>query len=315
MPRRKPAVAAPVRKVIAAVEEALELLAGYSLPQGRAIAVEQPDSLLDQCLELCAQRDASPPEPVRTLHHFASSGGTMITKCLAAMPNTQVLSEIDPLSTLAIAPGQPRFSPSDMILAMRQSTRGVSDELIARLFLQNLELIYEETKRVGQRLLIRDHVHSHYCVGPNIPKRPGLRDLVSSRLPTVSAVTVRHPLDSYVSTKELGWLLSYSPSGLDEYCRRYLVFLADHGDLPVVRYEDILEAPERRISELCDHLLLPFRDDFAKLFDVFRLTGDSGRSGKTIQPRPRRPIGDGLAREASDSANYRRLCAQLQYAR
>ena len=305
---------APVRNVLSAVDEALELLAGYSTPQGRSIAVERPDSLLDQCLELCAQRDASPPEPVRTLHHFACTGGTMITKCLAAMPNTQVLSEVDPLSVVLLDPAQPRFCPTDLAQLMRESTRGVGDDLIAEMFLRSMELIYEESRSRGQRLLLRDHSHGRYCYGPGIPARPGLRDLVRRRFPTVSAITVRHPLDSYLALAAMGWL-TFTPPGLDEYCRRYLVFLDDHADLPVVRYEDILEAPERWIGELCGHLLLPFSSDFAGLFDAFRLTGDSGRGGKMIKPRPRRPVGDDLAREASDSGNYQRLCAQLGYAR
>jgi hypothetical protein len=313
MARKAPPKSSAAEKLLAALDEGLDLLGEYSAPSALTMPVEPPGSLLEQCLELCAQRDAVTAEPVRTLHHFACTGGTLISKCVAAMPNTQLLSEVDPLSTLLLDPrGEPRMTPTDLSLLMRQSTRGVSDRLLVEMFLQNLELIHAETTRVGQRLVLRDHTHSLYCHGPRIPDRPGLRAIVASRFPVVSAVTVRHPLDSYLALTALGWI-SYSPLGLDEYCRRYLVFLADHADLPVLRYEDFLAAPESWVGELCGHLLLPYSADFASLFDAFRLTGDSGRGGREIASRPRREVGEGVAREAGESANYRRLLEKLRY--
>jgi hypothetical protein len=313
MARSKPPAPDPVENILAALDDGLGMLGDYSVPDALTLPTEAPGSLLDQCLELCAKREATRVEPVRTLHHFACTGGTLISKCIAAMPNTQLLSEVDPLSTLLLDPrNEPAMTPTDLVMQMRQSTRGVSEGLIVDIFLRGLEAVHAETSRAGQRLVLRDHAHSLYCHGPGIPDRPGLRRIVASRFPVVSVLTVRHPIDSYLALLALGWI-SYAPRGLEEYSRRYLAFLEDHSDLAPLRYEDFIDEPQAWMRGLCDRLLLPYSADFASLFDAFQLTGDSGRGGREIRRRPRREIDESLAREAGQSPNYRRLCKQLGY--
>lgn len=304
---------AQMEGLIAALDDALDMLGEFSVSTELVPVAGSPESLLDQCLELCEQAEATGPEPIRTLHHFACTGGTLISKCLAAMPNTQVLSEVDPLSTfLEIPGGPPRFVPTDMISLLRQASRSPNTDLLIEVFLAELGLVHVETLRMGQRLLLRDHAHGHYCHGPNIPRRLGLRDIVDMRFPIMSVITVRHPLDSYLALSANGWI-SYTPPGFDEYCRRYLVFLADHAGLPVVRYEDFVDAPQAEMQALCHLLALPYADDFVHVFDAFRLTGDSGRTGNAIERRPRRRVDDDTAAEAATSPHYPLLLQRLHY--
>lgn len=308
----RPSRGETIDHLISALDEARELVGDYAVPSRQmATSVHNPGSLLQQCMDLCAQTAAARPEPVRMLHHFACTGGTLISKCLAAMPNTQLIGEIDPLSTMQ-RDGALLFAPTDMVLLMRQSSRGVSDVLITEMFNASLDLIEADCRVNGQRLLLRDHAHSHYCHGDRIPDRPSLREIVAARFPVVTALTVRHPLDSYLSLTSLAWV-SFRPPGLDEYCRRYLVFLDAHADLPMMRYEDFLDAPQARMHALCADLDLPYSEDFIDLFDVFRLSGDSGRAGDVIQKRPRRPFDPALAQEADRSRHYSRLLQRLKY--
>lgn len=301
-----------IDNLISALDEARALVGDYAVP-GRQMApsVHNPGSLLQQCMDLCAQTAAARPDPVRMLHHFACTGGTLISKCLAAMPNTQLMSEVDPLSTL-LTGGAPAFAPSDMATLMRQSSRGTDDALLIEMFTANLKLIEAECNSKGLRLLLRDHAHSHYCHGDYIPDRKSLREIVGTEFIIVSALTVRHPLDSYLSLVELGWI-SYRPTGFDEYCRRYLTFLDDHADIPMLRYEDFLEAPHTQMRVLCGFLELSYSEDFIDLFDVFQLSGDSGRAGSVIGKRPRREVDAALAQEADRSPHYPRLLQRLKY--
>lgn len=303
------------QKLAETIDEALDLL--EEVP---ATAEEQPDSalkkapasLLEECMELCAQYEAITPEPIRTIHHFACTGGTLISKCLAAMPNTQLLSEVDPLSTMeAGAPQKPRFAPTDMIQQMRQSTRGADDEMLIELFLNNMDQIHANSENKGQRIVIRDHAHSHFCTGPDIHERPTLRDMLARKFPVASVVTVRHPLDSYLSLRKQNW--AGGVETLDEYCRRYLAFLDAYSDAPIVKYEDFVRDPERTMPDVCEHLGLPYSSDFEYLQTVFKLTGDSGRSGNAISPRPRRPVADELMSEKRASDQYGTLVEKLHY--
>lgn len=301
-----------LQALVRAVDDAVALLEGFAVATDVVPSTENPGSLLEQCLALCAQVEAAGPEPIRTLHHFACTGGSLISKCLAAMPNTQLLSEVDPLSRmLDPTDGRPRFTPSDMISLVRGSARGASQELIVEMFLGDLRLIHEESCRLGQRVVLRDHAHGHYCLD-SIEDRPGLRDMVATRFPVLSVLTVRHPLDSYLALRANGWI-QHRPPTFDEYCRRYLAFLDDHAGLPITRYEDFIAAPRIVLPQLCTHLRLPYRADFIDVFDALPVTGESGRSGAVIGRRERRPVDADLQREAAQSPSYRSLLQKLDY--
>lgn len=302
-----------VEHLIAALDDALEIVRGSVEPAAPvALPVHGPASLLDQCLALCAQADDQGSEPVRSVHHFARTGGTLLVKCLAALPNVQVLSEVDPLSVMQWVAGSPRFAPTDLIILMRQSSRGVEDGLLVRLFLEGIAVIHQDCQAKGQRLLVRDHAHSFYCF-TEAAERPTVRGMLSSRFAVLSVVTVRHPIESYLSLHEKGWI-SFLPGSLDEYCRRYLRFLDDHSDLPVFRYEDFVQAPAEQLRSICKHLQLPYTDDFAERFDLFEISGDTTKRMGRITPRVQRTIKDAeVQRECRRSRHYGALLERLGY--
>ncbi len=301
-------------KLADALQEAVQLMrdAAYApLAPGADDDVPQA-SLLQQCLDLCEQHRSRRPEPVRTLHHFACTGGTLISKCLAALPNVQLLSEVDPLSVVHLAPGRPSFAPTDMVTLLRQSTRGTRQDLLIELFQRQIGLVHEDALLQGQRLLVRDHAHSHFCKGPDVPKRPTFRALLPVDMPVLSLVTVRHPLDSYAALIKNDWV-HFEPATLDEYCRRYMLFLDSYVDVPVVRYEDFVRDPESTMQQICEILELRFEAQFTDLFSVFQVSGDSGRTGAVIAPRPSTSAASALAGEAHASLWFSRLVGRLGY--
>jgi len=129
----------------------------------------------------------------------------------------------------------------------------------------------------------------------------------------LSVVTVRHPIDSYQSLKIKKWHQYFAPSTLDEYCKRYLLFLDEYEDVPVLKYEDFAREPKTTMSKLCQMLDLPYTDDFVDTFSIFRVTGDSGRQGGVIEPRERRMLEAGILEEAEESESYQRLVERLRY--
>jgi hypothetical protein len=296
-----------------AVEDAVELLAraGKKAPTPGAAVAPEP-SLLKQCLQLCAGMDRRHQQPIRTVHHFACTGGTLISKCIAALPNVQLLSEVDPLSRITHGPTGRKFLPTDMIGLVHRSTRGGDDALIVEMFRAALRVLYKHTVDKGLRLVLRDHAHSHFCTGDHVPERPSLRALLPTDLPSLSVVTVRHPLDSYASLVANSWV-HFSPSTLDEYAKRYLVFLGLHGDTPRLRYEDFVDNPVDGLSRICDALQLSMRTDFTDLFGLFEISGDSGRRSDVIRAVPRRAAATALMGDARDSAAFHVLCDTLGY--
>lgn len=311
--KKRQGVSARDDGLITTVERALELASNLrALPFTHA-----PRERLSEALEEALKLLESWPvervgEPLRSLHHFACTGGTLISKCVASLPNVQLLSEVDPLSEMHLNPERPTFSPRDLITQLRQSTRGTTEEVLVELFQHSIRIAYDRASQLGRRLVIRDHAHSHFCLGREVPQRMNCRELLPSDIPALSIVTVRHPIESFSSLASNGWV-TFEPGTLDEYCRRYLLFMKSYEGVPVERYEDFVTAPLDSMDRVCKTLELPCNPFFIDLFPWFKITGDSGRSGETIEARPARPVHSALKQEMLASSHYRHLVEMLNY--
>lgn len=303
-----------IQQLADVLDEALELLKRPGSRSELAIDEAISPSLFEQCIELCRQ-GGQELEPIRTIHHLSCTGGTLIAKCFASMPNVMVLNEIDPLSTQKFNPDKPDFTPTDFLALVRQGNQHVSEELLVRLFTQNLELLRNELASTGKRLLLRDHSHSHFMPYSEMRQRPSVLSMVKARFPVRSLVTVRNPLDSFISLDKgrlSGWKV-FRPFTIDEYCKRYLLFLDAHVGLPIFKYETFVNSPAETMQEMCAVMQLRYSSHFTETFDIFRFSGDSGRAGMTIEPRPRQTHNEKILSDARASDSFRILIERLDY--
>lgn len=297
-----------------AVREALRLIEQTRPGTGSAAATLDPDplpSLLEQCGRLAGIGEAREAEPIRTVHHFACTGGTVLIKCLACSPNIQVLSELDPLSSMTSE--ATLFTPTDLIQLLQHGNREVSEEEKIELFMAGFSALYDSALGKGLRILIRDHTHSHFCVGDQVPSRPTLRQIIAAKYRTLSVITVRHPLDSWLSLVHNHWV-DFNPGTLEEYAKRYLLFLEHYPASRVFKYEDFVEDPDDFLAAICSELRIPEPNDYRELFTAHRFSGDSGRQGSIIEARKRRPVTDEVSAMVSRSTSFRELCGKLGYA-
>lgn len=299
----------PAEELIRKLDEALDLLRDYpALTSPAAMPTEHLASLLVQC----EARVAAIPEPtpLRSIHHFACTGGTLMSKVVAAMPNTLLLSEIDPLSDM-IPPV--RFMPTDVIFALRNSIRAVDPDIIIATFIAAVRAAKDGLARGGSHLVLRDHAHSQFCRDDtDAAARPTLHEMLRDHFPMRSVVTVRHPLDSFLALEKHGWI-AFSPGTLDAYAERYIAFLERHRGISVIRYEDFVASPHTVSQELCEMLALPYSPFATEMTELIALSGDSGRNEGPIAARPRRPVSDAIAQQRPASKTYRTLCRRLGY--
>ncbi len=271
------------------LDAALALLGAEGDEGGEGVPVEDLRGWLEESLAALDTLPAPTAEPIRIIHHLSCTGGTLFAKCIAAMPNVLLLNEVDPLSPLPFRrTGKPPFTPTDMIALLRQGDPHISQDLLVRLFVREIGFLRDELARSGRVLVLREHSHSHFLTGDEVPDRPTLREMLVEHYPVHSLVTVRNLEDSYSSMKKYGWHEMFSPSDFDEYCRRHAVFLARHEGIDIVRYEDFVAEPGVVMRRICDVLALEFSDKFEELFSAFRFSGDSGRGGDRIKVRGRR---------------------------
>lgn len=304
-------------KLAASLDE-VEKLAASGLPETgasegnsteKAIANLSPLSKLVQAFENNPWIHAG---KIRVLQHVACSGGTLFGKCLASMPNTVLLSEVNPMSEQLFMFGEkPEFCPTDIISLARLAKVPDMQEFRKKLFPAEIKILEKHLRLYGQRLVLREHSHSSYMLD-NSPNSATISELLSPRFDVLSVVTVRHPLDSYLSLRHNGWI-HFSPGSLDEYSRRYQKFIAHTNGSPIFKYEDLLKIPRRTMEQICACFKIPFNKDFEDYIELAEATGDSGRSSIHIKPRERRSIDKDLKKEARTSKAYAELCDHLEY--
>lgn len=303
---------ASTQSVIKTLQEMLDLLDPYAneAPEGQG-----PIRPLGQLVEECESVGAAKvdEDPIRIVHHFACTGGTLIARLLATMPNVTLLSEIDPLSTIIQAwPGFRLFAPLDVLYGARTALRPVDAETAERVFNASVQELHAALHSEGAFLVLRDHPHSHFCTEVDPNGRPTLREMLLKVAPVRSVVTVRHPLDSFLSLGNNNWK-HFTHFSLDEYSRRYLLFLDRYADMPTYRYEDFVMDLEPTLERICADLAVPYFSGAEQMIGVVSLSGDSGRSSNKVGRRARRSVPDEILAETGKSKAYARLCERLGY--
>ena len=264
-------------------------------------------------LAFLTDRNASPvSEPVRIMQHLSCTGGSLFAKCIASMPNTILLSEISPLSTLLLADNKSLFLPSDFISLSRQAKTPAIDELSEKIFLAELRVMENHLQERGLRLVLREHSHSTFLTGTQSNPGKTIRNILSGVTDERTIVTVRHPIDSYLSLQRNKWV-HFDPKTFDEYCKRYLGFLDRSSGLPIFKYEHLVENPEEVMQKICGCLEIPFNKDFLDYLEIIYVTGDSGRRSHLIGHRDRRPLTKAFLAEAKASKHFSKLCELMDY--
>jgi hypothetical protein len=245
--------------------------------------IADTQSLTDRCEIICEKFTPKKPT-IRVLHHLASSGGTLISKCLAAMPNTFVLSEVHPYSNLHLQSDRSLFLPNDILSQCKQANVPQIDSLADDIFLNSIKSAHKHVTSYGGQLVLRDHSHSDYCLGTQVRGKKSIVELLTEDFNVLSVITLRNPMEAYVSM-EKSRFLHFTPPTFAEYCKRVEAFLLAYKGVPVYLYEDFVAAPSKVMNAICDSLELDFHPMFEEIFSLFKMSGDSGRTGTVIEKR------------------------------
>ncbi len=186
------------------------------------------------------------------------------------------------------------------------------EELASKIFIEDIIKVHEHLDSLGGKLVIRAHSHADYCFEREVPNVDTVTRLLSPHFELKHLVTVRNPIDAFMSLRQNGWV-HFSPDSFDEYCERFRRFLNGFEQAEIVSYEDLVEDPRATVKRCSDLLELDFIEDIFDYLDIFKVSGDSGRSGSKIAPRPRKPITDEYRREIMSSPSFQKLCKQYGF--
>ena len=162
-------------------------------------------------------------------------------------------------------------------------------------------------------LVIRDHSHIDFFVGPFPRKNSLIYELFNEKYDLLRILTVRHPLDSWLSIEYNNIHKSIQFNNFDEYCSRVKNMISSMKNVPLIHYEQFCSKPESVLKFICEKLKIPFDESFLKRFNKIILSGDSGRKGEVIKPRERRTLSEELKKCIYNSKNYMDICNKLNY--
>jgi len=293
------------------LQEALSLINDYSKTHNGttnnvldAEGLNNTQSLLERCAAVVDNEHANSKPTLRIIHHFACSGGTLISKCLAAQPNVFLLSELHPTTQLGMNMEKAVYTPRDITTQAMYGQVPNVDELAEKLFVNG---IIEAEKHISDRggyLVIRSHTHADYCTDKPLPEVDTLTRLLKPHFNIKNLVTIRDPIDSFLSLRENGWV-HFKPDGFEHYCERLLKFLEPFEKDEIFKYEDFVAKPKGVLKDIAEVLCLSHYLIGLECIDIFKVSGDSGRSGVEIKPRKKKALDDDMIDEISQSRSYK----------
>ena len=258
------------------------------------------ESLLERCENVVNRKKDEKPV-LRVIHHLACSGGTMFSKCISALPNVYLLSEVHPYVSTGMSVG------TDIATLAKYANVPSYEELAAELFKQSISTVYNAVNKAGGVLVLREHTHADFSMQSEPPANSSLVSLLENDYDIRSVLSVRNPIDSYSSLVRNGWV-SFKPSTFEEYCRRLLLLVNQYSEGQIFSYEEFLQSPKEKMQMIANYLQLPYDSSFEDTFGIFKVTGDSGRSADTIGNRDR-IAPDWIVNESEISPSFANLKA------
>jgi hypothetical protein len=250
--------------------------------------------------------------PIRILSNLARAGGTLVSRCLGAMDNIALLSEIHPLGTHI-------FNP----LAQAQDWHNLmqpEDSSRQYNFIETIQLIEQRCRASGRTLVIRDWAHLDF-IGVPFLERPSYHNQLNEALTSIFDVMqyslVRHPADQWLSTARLKVMEGHLD--LDAFLAGYQKFAEQAAASGFMRYEDFTREPVAQMERLCRHLQLDFDAGFINKWQKNRhVTGDTsgmsrGSGFGEINPLQRRPVGTLLQEKLRNNPDYCHALELLGY--
>ncbi|MEB3330925.1 MAG: hypothetical protein VKI83_00315 [Synechococcaceae cyanobacterium] len=252
---------------------------------------------------------------LRILHHWACSGGTLISKCIASLPGVILLNEIHPLAYLRLVrdPWEAAYAPTDLCRQLSYARNGRDPALIMASFVGGMTALLEKASQEQLQVVIRSHDHIDFFASPLAAEEYILSRLFKEKFRMLQVLTVRHPLDCWLALLNTDWHKQIALHSLDEFCLRCLQMLGASTGMPIIHYERFVLEPGQQLRAITEKLELPFDPKALENFEQITLSGSSGRQSGLIEPRPRQPVSQQLESELLSSKHYALLCNKLSY--
>ena len=220
--------------------------------------------------------------------NFGRSGGTILAKCLANLPNSILLSEINPLG--GCLGGSPENSYDN---ANEQAEHWYNIKLNNENYTDSIIELDQYCTLNNKNLIIRDwsfiNFRKHEVNNYNPPYKFLALDALVKILVHPFA-TVRNSIDMWIS---------FGMPNAQDFFQDYLRFVNEliRLEIKIYKYENFVHNPRRFLKKLCKDLKLPYKDVIKDSINYNKITGDvqlgmnsRGIAQNAIKPLPRQLI-------------------------
>ncbi len=237
---------------------------------------------------------------------FARSGGTILNRCLASLPNVVMLSEVNPLGGGGIHFNTPKEQAKnwyDIPIHSNDVIEGIIE----------LEKYCNENNKY---LIVRDwsfiNFVPHKLNNNNPPNKLALIDSLKNRTQIVPFAFMRDAIDIWISRK----------GSINEFFSSYsnYVYQILKENLNIFKYEDFCIDPKKEIKKICEFADINYNDSFLKFSAFDKVNGDvqikgGSRGGvlKSIKPLPRKYIAQNTILELNKSKKMQKCNRDLGY--
>lgn len=218
---------------------------------------------------------------------FARSGGTVLNQCLGCLPNTVIMSEVNPLG------GGAGKGPIALRTIKQQAKIWYGINLESNGFTNNALELNKICEDRGLQLIIRDWTFVNFNPLPNNNQNPPNKLLALEALKRKCKLKpfafVRNAIDVWISR-------NVSP---EEFFGPYLRYVKEilKLEIPIFKYENFCENPDKVIRNICKYAGLKYNDSYKNYASFQNVNGDiqvseysRGIKQKEIKLLPRKRI-------------------------
>lgn len=208
-------------------------------------------------------------KPIVVMLAYARSGGTLLNRCLASLPNTFVLSEVNVEA----------LCPNSCSTIKEQAKKWYGLELKSEGFIENISEIYEYCNAHGLTLIVRDWTFGSFVPSRYNNFKPSRSlttlDSISKSFPIIPFAFVRNAVDIWLSLKA-------SPRTFYDKNLEFLYGLVKcllDKKVKIFKYEDFCNSPTQEMKKICDYIGVNYSDAFLNYADFKNVTGDTDLPG------------------------------------
>jgi len=224
---------------------------------------------------------------------YARSGGTVLNRCIACLPNVVMMSEVNPMGG---GSGADRKNPCRTVQSQAKHWYGI--DLKSDDFIESVVELHDICQSQGKHLVLRDWSFVNFAPCPENrgcpPGRFLMLESLKNKCELITFAFVRNAIDVCISRGQpvadfAAYYLAYSTAVIES-------------SAAIFKYEDFCQDPTTTLRAMCKYTDLPYSDSFREYGKFRNVNGDvqgisRGNRDRAIRPLPRKWIPPGEVAE------------------